>query len=56
MNFMRQLTSLSSGQKQRICISKTIHTNEPIRLLDDATAALNTESELFVQPSLQVIR
>jgi ABC-type multidrug transport system fused ATPase/permease subunit len=49
-------TSLSGGQKQRICISRAILANAPILLLDEATAALDTESEQLVQQSLEVFR
>jgi ABC-type multidrug transport system fused ATPase/permease subunit len=51
-----QQTSLSGGQKQRICISRAILINAPILLLDEATAALDTESEQLVQQSLEVVR
>jgi ABC-type multidrug transport system fused ATPase/permease subunit len=44
--------SLSGEQKQRICISGAILANCPILLLDEATAALDTESEQLVQQSL----
>ena len=53
---MIQQTSLSGGQKQRICISRAILANAPILLLDEATAALDTESELLVQQSLERFR
>lgn len=49
-------TSLSGGQKQRICISRAILSNCPILLLDEATAALDTESEQLVQQSLENFR
>jgi ABC-type multidrug transport system fused ATPase/permease subunit len=49
-------TSLSGGQKQRICICRAILANSPILLLDEATAALDTESEQLVQQSLEVFR
>ena len=49
-------TSLSGGQKQRICISRAILANTPILLLDEATAALDTESEKLVQDSLEKFR
>lgn len=51
-----QQTSLSGGQKQRICISRAILLNCPILLLDEATAALDTESEQLVQQSLETCR
>ncbi|KAH0788067.1 ABC transporter family protein [Histomonas meleagridis] len=49
-------TSLSGGQKQRICISRAILSPTPILLLDEATAALDTESEQLVQQSLETFR
>jgi ABC-type multidrug transport system fused ATPase/permease subunit len=49
-------TSLSGGQKQRICISRAILCDTPILLLDEATAALDTESEQLVQQSLENFR
>jgi ABC-type multidrug transport system fused ATPase/permease subunit len=51
-----QQTSLSGGQKQRICISRAILQNTPIMLLDEATAALDTQSEQLVQQSLEQVR
>jgi ABC-type multidrug transport system fused ATPase/permease subunit len=51
-----QQTSLSGGQKQRLCISRAIVANSPILMLDEASAALDTESEQLVQQSLEVFR
>ena len=51
-----QQSSLSGGQKQRICISRAIAARAPILLLDEATAALDTESEKLVQQSLEQFR
>lgn len=53
---MVQQMALSGGQRQRICISRAIMMNAPILLLDEATAALDTESEQLVQMSLENYR
>ena len=45
--------SLSGGQKQRICIARAMVMEAPIVLLDEATAALDAESEQLVQKSIQ---
>jgi ABC-type multidrug transport system fused ATPase/permease subunit len=49
-------TSLSGGQKQRLCIARAVMANAPVLLLDEATAALDTESEQLVQQSLDQFR
>lgn len=49
-------TSLSGGQKQRICISRAVLADTPILLLDEATAALDTESERLVQDSIEQMK
>lgn len=46
-------TALSGGQKQRIALARTILRDPPVVVLDEATSAIDNETEAVIQQALQ---
>lgn len=46
---------LSGGEKQRISIARALLKNAPVIILDEPTAALDTESEVAVQQAIDAL-
>ena len=55
-NVGEQGAQLSGGQRQRVAIARAILKDAPILLLDEPTAALDSESEREVQKALDALR
>ena len=51
-----QGAQLSGGQRQRVAIARALLKDAPILLLDEPTAALDSESEREVQKALDALR
>jgi ATP-binding cassette subfamily B protein len=47
--------TLSGGQRQRLAIARTLLTDPPILILDDATSSVDTETEYLIQQALATL-
>ena len=59
-NYSQRVTergsTFSSGQRQLVAFARTIATNPKILVLDEATANIDTETEVAIQSSLEKMR
>ena len=51
-----QGSGLSEGQKQRLALARVLLQKTPVLILDEPTAALDIESEHYVQQALEIVR
>ena len=51
-----QGAQLSEGQKQRLALARVLLLDTPILILDEPTAALDVESEYYIQEALKFVR